>query len=363
MPAYLSIIVSVSLVLLFGEIIPQAVCTGPEQIKIAAGVAPLVKCLMWIESPISYPIALILDKLLGEHHKSRFQNSDLKALIELHSKAAIEQAHIEDSVGDSTQEKLSLDIGLHPSQTRLILGALDMHNMKVKQVMIPYQEVFSINIQDNLSKEKIRTLLNFGKSRFPVYRGSKDNIVGIFRIKKLIGTHFSEENTFEELEGGFRKAMYVSPEMPLNELLLEFQKGRSHIALVTEAQKHFGVVKDTENVDTYQRFATVQMEGVRSQTLYEPPSASMSEKMGSTYKNEILGIATLEDVIEEVLKTEIYDEDDYDQIRSLAKHLPRFNRSTTEEQRVSYIYIYIYTYIYIHIYIYIYYIYVLSNIL
>jgi metal transporter CNNM len=71
-PEYMAIIISVSLVLLFGEIIPQAVCTGPDQVKIAAKVAGFTKVLMIITSPLSYPIGKFLDKLLGEHHKSRY---------------------------------------------------------------------------------------------------------------------------------------------------------------------------------------------------------------------------------------------------------------------------------------------------
>ena len=90
-PSYLAIIISVTAVLFFGEIIPQAVCTGPNQIKIAATVAPFTKGLMYISFLISYPISLLLDLILGKHSKSRFLNTDLKALIELHSVNAISQ--------------------------------------------------------------------------------------------------------------------------------------------------------------------------------------------------------------------------------------------------------------------------------
>jgi len=61
MSEVMAVILSVSLVLAFGEVIPQAVCTGPSQIKIAAVVAPLTKVLMWV----SYPISLILILLLS----------------------------------------------------------------------------------------------------------------------------------------------------------------------------------------------------------------------------------------------------------------------------------------------------------
>lgn len=70
-PEWLAILISVFLLLLFGEIIPQAICTGPDQVKIASKIAPLTKFLMWISYPISYPIARLLDSILGEHHKSR----------------------------------------------------------------------------------------------------------------------------------------------------------------------------------------------------------------------------------------------------------------------------------------------------
>jgi metal transporter CNNM len=67
-PSYLAVLISVSAVLFFGEIIPQAVCTGPSQLKIAAGIAPVVRFMMVALGIIAYPIAKILDKLLGVHH-------------------------------------------------------------------------------------------------------------------------------------------------------------------------------------------------------------------------------------------------------------------------------------------------------
>jgi CBS domain containing-hemolysin-like protein len=70
-PEYLAIIISVTLVLFFGEVIPQAYCTGPDQVKVAAYVAPLAKGLMLFSSILTYPLAKLLDRILGEHHKSR----------------------------------------------------------------------------------------------------------------------------------------------------------------------------------------------------------------------------------------------------------------------------------------------------
>ena len=49
----------------FGEILPSAVMTGPKQLQIAAALSPLVKALMLGTSPISYPMAKLLDLVLG----------------------------------------------------------------------------------------------------------------------------------------------------------------------------------------------------------------------------------------------------------------------------------------------------------
>ena len=69
-----AIIMSVSLVLIFGEVIPQAIFTGSKQLTIAYWMCPVVYMLMWLTVPISWPIGKILDKLLGEHKFQRYDN-------------------------------------------------------------------------------------------------------------------------------------------------------------------------------------------------------------------------------------------------------------------------------------------------
>jgi metal transporter CNNM len=78
------VLLSVTAVLFFGEVIPQGVCIGPNQMAIASGAVPLVKFLMAITSPISWPLSKLLDHLLGEHKLTRFSAPELKAIIEMH---------------------------------------------------------------------------------------------------------------------------------------------------------------------------------------------------------------------------------------------------------------------------------------
>ena len=91
-PPAFAIIISVIFIVFAGEILPQAICTGHNQLKIAEKLTPLIKVqvslyfktMMFLIYPITYPLASTLDKLFGGHSTLRFQKSELKAIIELH---------------------------------------------------------------------------------------------------------------------------------------------------------------------------------------------------------------------------------------------------------------------------------------
>lgn len=84
-PALIAIIISSCGLVIFGEIIPQALCTGPSQMKIAIMMIPIVKLLIKLFYVIAYPLSVYLDWQFGAHQdKKRFSRCDLKALIKLH---------------------------------------------------------------------------------------------------------------------------------------------------------------------------------------------------------------------------------------------------------------------------------------
>lgn len=66
-PAYLAIFISTLAVLIVGEVIPQAYCTGPNQILIAYTMVPFVRFFEFIFAIFVRPIAWFLDTWLGHH--------------------------------------------------------------------------------------------------------------------------------------------------------------------------------------------------------------------------------------------------------------------------------------------------------
>lgn len=95
-PSWVAVIMSVSAVLLFGEILPSSIFTGRNQLRYAAALTPLVTFFMFALFLIAWPIAYVLDATLGVEDESRLRRSELKSLIRL-------QANRPTSLGHTTE--------------------------------------------------------------------------------------------------------------------------------------------------------------------------------------------------------------------------------------------------------------------
>ncbi|KAI5474650.1 hypothetical protein MNV49_002694 [Pseudohyphozyma bogoriensis] len=124
-----AIITSTTLIVIFGEIIPQAVCAR-WGMKIGAMCASSVLTLMYLEAPVAYPCALLLDKLIGVDHGKLYSRHELAVFVGLHA----------DHSG--TEE------GLEKAEAAFVSGALST-------VMTPVTEVFTLSESDRLDHHKI----------------------------------------------------------------------------------------------------------------------------------------------------------------------------------------------------------------
>ena len=221
-PDFYAVLISAFVVFTFVEIIPQTVCTGPSQIRIASSLVPIIKLIIFFESPIAFPVSILIDHFLGERKKDRYQNDDLKNMIELLWQSA--HAEVEESVKQHEGVKL---------RRRLINGAIDLRTSTAENAMKPYDDVVAVSINETLTEGFVRKLKEDAYSRYPVYKTDKHHVVGILIVKKLLGIN-NFGITLEDLRTKLRRPLVVPPNKPLLDLLVEFRKGKSHIALVTE---------------------------------------------------------------------------------------------------------------------------------
>ncbi|XP_028411716.1 DUF21 domain-containing protein At4g33700-like [Dendronephthya gigantea] len=247
-----AVVVSVTAVLLFGEVLPQALCTR-YGLAIGAFFSPFVKLLMLIMFIIAWPLAKLLDWLLGVEHSTFFRRAELKELVAMHLEQSLEN-----------EEPLTGD------EVLIIKGTLDMRNKTVADAYTPLIRVFMFDINEKMTQENMNKVVEKGHSRIPVYDTTRDNIVGLLMSKRLIPVNPDDAIPVKDLCRSKQNLLTVYMKDPLFNLLNKFQTGKSHI----------GIVKDQIELD----------------------NGSFIEKT--------FGIITLEDIIEELIQEDIYDESD-----------------------------------------------------
>lgn len=299
-----AVIISVTLLLIFGEVIPQALCTGPNQIQIAAACAPLTRCLMLISWPITFWLGKALDIILGEQGKTRYANSDLKALVEMHTVKAIKELSEEEQkhpyIPKDEIPVANDAMGLGETEAGFILGALENKNLTVAEIMTRYDKVYCISYEEQLTQQKLMEILGRGFSRIPVYRsGNKNEVIGLLRIKQLIGKNV-DNKSIKDLKINLKPPIVALPKMKITDLFKYFAEGKSHLALVTEQDEVLRTLLGL-NRDNSVIFDNMQVSHI---------------KLANKNKLEILGMITLEDIIEKLCNFNILDEDDYDKFRA-----------------------------------------------
>ena len=86
-----AVLLSVSFVLVFGEIIPSSLFTGPAGLKIASTLSPFVRLILVIFAPVAIPIGKFLDWWVGEEESATYKTPELRALLRLHTGQTVKQ--------------------------------------------------------------------------------------------------------------------------------------------------------------------------------------------------------------------------------------------------------------------------------
>lgn len=326
--AWGAILISVTLILIFGEILPQSVCSR-YGLAIGAKVAPFVRVLVWICLPVAYPISKLLDYLLGEGHVALFRRAELKTLVDLHGNEA-------GKGGELTHD-----------ETTIIAGALELSEKTASDAMTPIYDTFAVDINAKLDRELMNLILEKGHSRVPVYYEQPTNIIGLILAKNLLTIHPEDEVPVKNVT--IRRIPRVPETLPLYDILNEFQKGHSHMAVVVrqcvKSRDHAFSESPTKNsvkdvridIDGDKPPLEKSLKTKRSLQKWKSfPHSSNDSFKGSTRskkwlkemysdilqidgnplpkvpeEEEAVGIITMEDVIEELLQEEIYDETDH----------------------------------------------------
>lgn len=241
-------IMATSLIVVFGEIIPQAIFSR-YALKIGAKFSWLVRIFIFIFYPVTLPIAYALNKGLGEEIPTIYSKGELIRIIEDHE--------------DSNESDIDTD------EEKIIKGALSYSSKTVDDILTPRTEVFALSMDQKLNKSNVDLICRKGHSRVPVYEKNLDNIVGILYAKDLLFKNYKNKNVGDIARDN---VIFVDIDKPLDDLLNAFKNTKNHLFVVLD--KH----------------------------------------------SVVSGIVTIEDVIEEIIGSEIVDEyDQHDDLQKVAE--------------------------------------------
>lgn len=275
-----AILISVTAILLFGEVLPQAVCKR-YGLHVGAYLSWLVRLLMWATLPISYPLGKLLDWLLGQE-SVLFRRAELRALVSLHAEPAASHA----------------PSMLTAEEVTVIHGALDMANKTASTAMTPLEKVFMVGADDLVDRPFLQGLIQCGHSRIPVYDGGDErNIIGLILVKEMVLADLDAGLTVRQCR--LRDIDHIVANTPLYSVLELFRFKRRHMAALTKGRPG-GEPPWEDGVDHD------QADGGASEQVHAP----LLGAAGHSTAPEVVGIITIEDVIEELLQTEIVDETD-----------------------------------------------------
>ncbi|XP_043111264.1 metal transporter CNNM1 isoform X2 [Puntigrus tetrazona] len=236
------------LIFFIGEILPHSVASR-HGLAIASKTVWLTKMLMLLTFPITYPISKLLDNMLHQEISNFYTREKLLAML-----------RVTDPYHDLVKEELNI-----------IQGALELRSKTVEDVLTPLNDCFMLASDAVLDFYTMSDVMQSGYTRIPVFENERSNIVDILFVKDLAFVDPDDCTPLKTITQFYKHPLHcVFNDTKLDAMLEQFKKGKSHLAIVQRVN---------------------------------------NEGEGDPFY-EVMGIVTLEDVIEEIIKSEIVDETD-----------------------------------------------------
>jgi len=214
----IAVLVVAYLHLMFGQFIPRVVALAQPE-RIAAMLAAPMLVFAWL----IYPFTLLLNRssqpLTRRVGQTTIQEDAMHFPGEL--RQLVERAEAGGTID--------------PEDASLLEGVFEFSEKNAREVMTPRTEIVSISIDASLD-EVIGVVDETGLSRFPVYEGSIDNIVGIVLAKDLLPglRHGGDRERPFSLRQVIRSAHFIPGTREVEEVLSDFKRLKEHMAIVLD---------------------------------------------------------------------------------------------------------------------------------
>ena len=354
-----AILLSVTFVMFFGEILPSGIFMGPNQLYLGYRMSPIMIFLLYLFYPIAMPLAKLLDYLTDTDHaegtSEGYNRSELSALIRIQHEAEgdhprehrLSRVMKRDRSKDQTWANLKAEImervaeynedapdnndkssedneyevakqlmpELHRREVDMVEGALTMKTVHAMDVYTPFSGVYAVPDDLILDRNNVTTIYGHGYSRVPVYRADpsdpdeRSKVLGFLITRQLMLIDWDDLRPMSTLP--LCRPTCVSPRINLIGLFEILQKDGPMLTFVCARP-------DLAN-------------------------KALKAELPIPVEAGFLGIITLVDIMESIIQDRIYDEGDIrDRDRAVAtltrwaaSKLTSFIRKTAQKKKLE----------------------------
>jgi putative hemolysin len=275
------------LILIFGEVAPKTFAKHhPERYLVSL---PLLTFSYSFFMPFTRLLVFLTQRVV-ETMGGEFESE----------KSLVTEEHIEEMVRVGSAEG-SID----REATELLTGVLELDDKVAREIMVPRTDLEAIS-QDASLTDVFATIDASGFSRYPVYRDSIDNVVGVLYLKDLLKVVLGEGRDVIRLAEVMRPPMIYPENIPVQDLLVAMKRERVHLAIV--ASEYGGVAGIVTLEDIVEEvFGDIYDEHDTEQA----PIRALSD---DTWLVE--GVVTISDLEDEIGK-DLEDDEDYETVAGL----------------------------------------------
>jgi magnesium and cobalt transporter len=130
-------------------------------------------------------------------------------------------------------KEASEDGEIENDEVSMLLNILRLDSKQVTEIMIPRTEMICAEENESL-KEIAGLIIESGHSRIPIYRQSKDNIIGLIHAKDLLPFFLDPETHNNELATIIRPLLFIPDTKNVRDILFEFQAKKIHLAIAID---------------------------------------------------------------------------------------------------------------------------------
>ena len=138
---------------------------------------------------------------------------------------------VREAIEELIEETPESDTPISDDQRVLLANILKLRDKTVQDVMVPRVDIVGISADTPLD-EVVRLIQAEAHSRYPIYRESLDDVIGMVHIKDVLA-YWGAPKKFN-LRDILRRVVFVAPTLPVLDMLLDMRRSRTHMALVVD---------------------------------------------------------------------------------------------------------------------------------